>query len=60
MTGWRNNRVGYTSYFDSTKHDTTNKQFSSFYNNTVITGKTGSAGATELDDLITMILIMMK
>jgi uncharacterized protein (DUF1800 family) len=55
MTGWRNNRVGYTSYFDSTKHDTSNKQFSSFYNNTVITGKTAAAGATEVDDLITMI-----
>lgn len=55
MTGWRNNRTGYTSFFDSTKHDSTNKQFSAFYNNTVITGKTGTAGATELDDLINMI-----
>ncbi|MES2381682.1 MAG: DUF1800 domain-containing protein [Bacteroidota bacterium] len=55
MTGWRNNRSGYTSFFDSTKHDTTNKQFSAFYNNTVITGKMGTNGATELDDLINMI-----
>ncbi len=55
MTGWRNNRNNSVSYFDSTKHDTSNKQFSSFYNNTVITGKTGANGATEVDDLMTMI-----
>lgn len=55
MTGWRNNRTTYVSYFDSTKHDTGNKQFSSFYNNTVITGKTGANGATEVDDLMNMI-----
>ena len=55
MTGWRNSRTTYSSYFDSTRHDTTNKQFSSFYNNTVILGKTGTNGATEVDDLMTMI-----
>jgi len=55
MTGWRNNRTTNVSYFDSTKHDTTNKQFSSFYNNTVITGKTGANGASEVDDMMNMI-----
>ena len=55
LTGYTVNATTITSAFDSTKHDTGNKQFSSFYNNTLITGKTGAAGATELDDLINMI-----
>ena len=55
LTGWRINNTNFTSYFDSNKHDTTDKQFSSFYNNTKITGKSGTAGASETDDLITMI-----
>jgi len=38
------------------RHDTGNKQFSSFYNNTVITGRSGAtAGDQELDDLLNMI-----
>jgi uncharacterized protein (DUF1800 family) len=55
LTGWRINSSTLSSYFDSTKHDTTNKQFSVFYGNTVITGKSGASGATETDDLINMI-----
>lgn len=56
LTGWRNNATTNSSYFDITRHDTTNKQFSSFYNNTVISGRTGNtAGDAELDDLLTMI-----
>lgn len=38
-----------------TNHDTSNKQFSAFYNNTVITGQSGPAGINELDSLINMI-----
>lgn len=51
LTGWRydSNNV---AYFDSTRHDTTNKVFSSFYNNKIITGKTGANGAQELDELL--------
>jgi uncharacterized protein (DUF1800 family) len=57
LTGWQ---INYTttpisSKFTPSRHDTTNKQFSAFYNNTVITGKTGAAGATETDALIDMI-----
>jgi hypothetical protein len=38
------------------RHDTTNKQFSALYNNTIIAGRTGdTAGDLELDDLLTMI-----
>ena len=56
LSGWRNNRVGISSFFDSTKHDSTNKTFSAFYNNTLITGKTGiNAGMDELNDLLSML-----
>jgi uncharacterized protein (DUF1800 family) len=61
LTGWRNNRLGIVSFFDATKHDTTNKQFSSFYNNTVITGRTGTtAGMDELNDLLDMIFAQQE
>ncbi|MFZ4620832.1 MAG: DUF1800 domain-containing protein [Bacteroidota bacterium] len=56
LTGWRIDSVNYVSYFDNTRHDTGNKVFSTFYNNTIITGRTGAtAGALELDDLLNMI-----
>lgn len=63
LTGWRDfgNRdeksaaIGTT--FTPTKHDSTNKQFSNFYQNTVIQGKTGAtSGDLELNDLVDMIL----
>jgi uncharacterized protein (DUF1800 family) len=44
-----------SSYFDSTQHDTTNKTFSTFYGNRVITGQTGANGALELDSLLDML-----
>ena len=56
LTGWRNNNTTFSSYFTLSRHDTTNKQFSSFYNNTIITGRsTTNAGDLELDDLLNMI-----
>ena len=56
LTGWRVDATKSSTYFDSTRHDTTNKTFSSFYKNTVVTGKTGAtAGNAELDDLLNMI-----
>jgi uncharacterized protein (DUF1800 family) len=55
LTGYTVNATTISSGFDPNKHDATDKQFSAFYNNTLITGKTGAAGATELDDLINMI-----
>ncbi|HVG42147.1 MAG TPA: DUF1800 domain-containing protein, partial [Chitinophagaceae bacterium] len=57
LTGWRINGTTFTTFFDPTKHDTSSKQFSSFYNGTVITGKTGTAGANETDELINMLLL---
>jgi uncharacterized protein (DUF1800 family) len=56
LTGWRVNGATYTTFFDPTRHSTANKQFSSFYNNTLITGRTGAtAGDLELNDLLNMI-----
>ncbi|MES2882410.1 MAG: DUF1800 family protein, partial [Bacteroidota bacterium] len=55
LTGWRINGTTFASYFDATRHDSTAKTFSSFYNNTTIAGRTGAAGANETDDLLTMI-----
>jgi uncharacterized protein (DUF1800 family) len=56
LTGWKINYTTNQSFFNSAQHDTANKQFSSFYNNTVITGRTGAtAGDLELDDLLNMI-----
>lgn len=54
LTGYRINAQA-QAYFDATRHDTGNKQFSSFFNNTIIGGKTGAAGAGELDELLDMI-----
>lgn len=55
LTGWRINRTDYTSYFLPSQHDTGNKTFSSFYGNKTITGKSGTDGANELDELLDLI-----
>jgi uncharacterized protein (DUF1800 family) len=55
LTGWTINDTTFTSYFDPAKHDTADKQFSSFYGNTVVTGQSGANGALETDALITML-----
>ncbi len=54
LTGYVVNPLTISSSFNSARHDTGNKQFSAFYNNTIITGKTGNNGATELDDMLDM------
>lgn len=55
LTGWRINRLTGQSYFQASVHDTSDKTFSSFYNNETITGQSGVDGAKETDDLIAMI-----
>ncbi|MDB5211005.1 MAG: hypothetical protein JWQ30_1832, partial [Sediminibacterium sp.] len=56
LTGWKNDAMTLAPTFVSTRHDATNKQFSAFYSNTVIQGKTGAtAGDEELDALLNMI-----
>jgi len=57
LTGYRVDATTISSSFDANRHDTTNKQFSSFYNNTLIIGKTGAAGAGETDELINMLFL---
>jgi uncharacterized protein (DUF1800 family) len=56
LTGWRIDNNTNTYFFQANRHDSGNKQFSSFYNNKLITGRTGNtAGDLELDDLLNMI-----
>jgi len=56
LTGWQINSTTNTSYFTASRHDTAGKQFSSFYNNTIIAGRSGAtAGDMELNDLLSMI-----
>ena len=56
LTGWRINFTTGEVYFNPAAHDEGNKAFSGFYNDAVIFGQTGTAGADELDDLIDLIL----
>ncbi|MEY3324736.1 MAG: hypothetical protein RL316_367 [Bacteroidota bacterium] len=61
LTGWTINGTTYQPVFTPTRHSTANKTFSSFFNNTVITGRTGTtAGALELEDLLTMIFAQQE
>lgn len=57
LTGWRIKADDETVYFNINAHDKNGKQFSSFYNNAAIAGRTDplTAGDVELDDLINMI-----
>jgi uncharacterized protein (DUF1800 family) len=57
LTGWRINNTTTipTAFFDSTKHHTSNKQFSAFYGNAVIPYQSGANGALETDILIDML-----
>jgi len=53
LTGWRIDDNTKTAYLDTDQHDATTKNFSSFYNNTTISGT--SSGSAEMDSLINMI-----
>ncbi len=56
LTGWRINGTTFSTFFDPSKHDSTPKSFSAYYNNVVIMGRSGANGAMETDDLISMLL----
>jgi uncharacterized protein (DUF1800 family) len=60
LTGYRVDNTNVTSYFDATKHDSSNKQFSDFYGRTIITGRTGDSGRQELDDMLDMIFAQQE
>lgn len=53
LTGWRINPDTLLPYLDTNDHDTGDKTFSAFYNNTSIAGN--SNGSQEIDQLINMI-----
>lgn len=55
LTGYRINLLTLGYYFDAAQHDTGNKTFSAFYNNTTINGQSGQNGQQELDQMLTMI-----
>ena len=54
---WQKDSTSFSTTFTLTRHDTTNKSFSTHYNNATITGRnTATAGDDELTDLIAMLL----
>ncbi len=56
LTGWQINFTTWQTIFTASLHSTANKTFSPFFNNTVITGRTGAtAGDLELADLLNMV-----
>lgn len=63
LTGWQINNTTLSSYYNKDRHTVGNKVFSSFYNNTTITGRgvdTNAAAAAlswavEFEDLLNMI-----
>jgi uncharacterized protein (DUF1800 family) len=55
LTGHTVNASTFTYSFLAGEHDESNKEFSSFYGNRIITGRTGPAGTEELDDLLNII-----
>ncbi len=55
LTGWRVNWDSATGYFEPYYHHTGDKQFSPFFKDKLIMGKSGAEGASELDELINMI-----
>ena len=55
LTGWRVDWDFPKSAFDPWVHDTEDKQFSAFYDNALIKGRTGIDGKQELDDLLELL-----
>jgi len=55
LTGININDTSVTYNFIPTNHDSTNKTFSAFYGNTVVTGQSGTNGINELDFLLAMV-----
>jgi uncharacterized protein (DUF1800 family) len=56
LTGWRVNPTTISSFFTESRHDISNKTFSSFYNHTIVQGRTGATGGElEIDAMLNMI-----
>ena len=56
LTGHNINYKTLLSSFNAGQHDTSDKEFSAFYGNTIIKGRKGADGQFESDDLVDMIL----
>lgn len=55
LTGLKINYETLTYYFDPSKHDSNDKQFSPFFDNEIINGITGIGGENEISSLLDMI-----
>lgn len=55
LTGWRDDKAKCIGIFDADQHETADKHFSAFFANTIIKGRSGADGASEVDDLMDMI-----
>lgn len=55
LTGWTTTPNGMEAIFNAAMHDSNDKHFSAFYNNTVIKGRSGKEGTAETKELIDMI-----
>ncbi|RYD79727.1 MAG: DUF1800 domain-containing protein [Sphingobacteriales bacterium] len=60
LTGYTLDGINITSVFNPSRHDATDKQFSSFYGSKLIKGRTGTDGAKEVDDLLDMIFTQVE
>lgn len=61
LSGWQIDNATLSSKFTLSRHETANKIFSAFYNNTIITGRnSATAGLEELDDLLNMIFTKVE
>lgn len=56
LTGWKSDYLKPKTFFAAWAHDTSDKRFSSFYGETIIKGRAGDNGMTEMDELIDMIV----
>jgi len=55
LSGWKDNKDTIKSDFHPDLHDTGDKQFSAYFGNKIIKGRTGDDGAQEIDELVNMI-----
>ena len=55
LTGWTTTPNGMKTIYNAAVHDSGDKHFSAFYNNTVIKGRSGKESADETRELIDMI-----
>lgn len=60
LSGWRDSNATFQAYFTASRHDATNKQFSTAYQSTLIAGQAGAAGANEIDALLDMIFLQQE